>query len=952
MFHAQPNEMRRVSQALWLLAIIVISASAGMVCVWLAPGLERYARDVLMRARGPLPPPGDIVIVAIDEPSMARLGRFPWPRDKMARTLEVIASGQPKVIALDVLYSEPTSDAQDTALAEAIARTRNTVVAAQLVEARSASQVQWLRPWPAIEQAAAAVGHINVATEADGAARELPLRKADNEGYALWSLAVETVRVADGGNANEARDEAGAVQLGNRRLLLPEEAVTNLPSKSNHVVSLRADRLLIDYIGPAGSFAPQTYSFADVLEGKVAPEKFRGKYVLVGATAATLGDHIAGPFVHSENGDGNQNGTLMPGVEVLANGVNTILRERFYRETPDWAAVCCAALFAAAMAGALILAQGRWEALKQLGALGGGLAAILALAYFSFTHWLIIPPLVSSLTALAAAAPLTLLRRSLATSADLDKQIDELSLTPDGLGVNAINPANGFRVSPCALIAEMTNADTVAIFTRSKGKYRLVAARGEQTARILSAEELLPAPPLSAIGSGFLSRPAETGGPADKAGRALSIKLGNPANPSGALRITYLPTQEPSTEMLRLGVEIAASYVARITGDHSQENGPFSWPAKWQLPKGVEWKARALGLLSRRLMARAGFVNSALRSVEDGLVIADIDGCIAFANPRAGRIFGRDEHALRGQNLFRRIAGDAVLTRRILFQLLVERESVEREITIGDAPPRYYILRLSIVTSEPGGAALGFVASLSDITKQRELQQTKNDVMALVTHELRTPLTAIQGMSEVLAQYEIEAPRRREMHSAINDEAKRLSRLINDYLDITRLESGARPLRLAPTHIAPLLERVLLVLEPLAEQQGKRFARDFAPDLPPLLVDADLIAQAVTNLVGNAIKYSYSHSEIVVALRAANNAVRIEVADAGPGIPPESLARVFEKFYRAPRLAEAEVSGTGLGLAFVREIAEKHGGSATVMSALGSGSVFSLRLPLEMMSAK
>ena len=233
MFYAQPNEMRRVSQAVWLLAIVVISAAAGMVCVWLAPGLDRYARDMLMRARGPLPPPADIIIVAIDEPSLARLGRFPWPRDKIARAIEIIASAQPKVIALDVLYSEPTIDAQDTALAEAMARARNTVVAAQLVEAigaKGAHQAQWLRPLPAFEQAAAAVGHINVSTEADGAARELPLRKADNEGHALWSLAVETVRVADGGNAREPLDIAGRGRRDNARLFAADDCA-NQPGK-------------------------------------------------------------------------------------------------------------------------------------------------------------------------------------------------------------------------------------------------------------------------------------------------------------------------------------------------------------------------------------------------------------------------------------------------------------------------------------------------------------------------------------------------------------------------------------------------------------------------------------------------------------------------------------------------------------------------------------------------
>jgi two-component system sensor histidine kinase ResE len=195
-------------------------------------------------------------------------------------------------------------------------------------------------------------------------------------------------------------------------------------------------------------------------------------------------------------------------------------------------------------------------------------------------------------------------------------------------------------------------------------------------------------------------------------------------------------------------------------------------------------------------------------------------------------------------------------------------------------------------------------------------------------------------MSEVLSEYDVDQKRRREMHLAINEEAKRLARMINDYLDITRLESGARPLRLAPTRVATIVERALLMLDPLAEQREMRIVRRFAPNLPPLLIDADLLAQAVTNLIANAIKYSNPASEIIVELRADRDALWIEVADQGHGIPAEALARIFDKFYRIPRLEDADVSGTGLGLAFVREIVEKHGGRINVESEAGVGSVF------------
>jgi two-component system phosphate regulon sensor histidine kinase PhoR len=341
------------------------------------------------------------------------------------------------------------------------------------------------------------------------------------------------------------------------------------------------------------------------------------------------------------------------------------------------------------------------------------------------------------------------------------------------------------------------------------------------------------------------------------------------------------------------------------------------------------------------------------------VIVADISGCIAFANPRAAEILGTPERALIGSDLFGRVSdikhrrandnhGIDRVAREILMHLVVERARFENEIQVSDAPPRYCTLRLSAVTSEDDGSGqiLGIVAALTDVTQQHELQEMKTDVMTLVTHELRTPLTAIQGMSEVLAQFDVDEERRREMHLAINDEAKRLSLMISEYLDISKLESGAQPLRLTAVRIGSLVERVLLLLDPVAAQRQIKIVRRLAANLPGLLGDVDLLTQALTNLIANAIKYSSVQTEIVIAARADDDALIIDVTDQGYGIPAHLLGRIFEKFYRVPRVEDADVPGTGLGLALVREIIELHGGRITVRSEPGVGSTFSVRLPL------
>jgi signal transduction histidine kinase/CHASE2 domain-containing sensor protein len=954
--------IRPAGRAAWLIAIVVASTMVAMILSWRAPGLNLYVRDRLMQARGPIAPPDDIVLVVIDEASIARYGRFPWQRSLTARALDTISSAQPKAIGLDVLYSEPTSAADDAALVDSIKRAGNTVVAAQLTEITDESgapSVRWLRPLPLIENAAASIGHANVSTEADGAARELSLRKADDHAQALWSIALETIRVGEGIRATSVRDVPGGVILGIRTISVEPDVPVPLFASTNSNSGLdtfRSDRMAIDYVGPPGSFSHQTFSFGDVLDGKVSPQSFRGKYVLIGATAATLGDHVATPFAHTNGAAGEQHGELMPGVEVLANSVNTILRARFYHETPDWLAVLLAALVAGAVLGSLAIAQGQFESIKQIFVLFGLLALILAASYVAFTHWLIVPPVVPALLSFAIAAPLALLRRSLRTSVDLDARITELTSANELLLLSTERPASSPGSNPTALIAHLSGSESVAFYLgsgRARGGYRLVASHGTPFNTSLDDDEISFAASeetISAQGDGQAN--------SSRLATRLSLRLGDKNRPPGALIMRRVP-EDVRSETLLLCVEIATTYIAKLAAETSTGTTVSASSSRWRLPRGVEWKARALGVLNRRLLTRARFVDRALRAVEDGLVVADISGRIAFANPRAAEILGLTERALVGSDLFQRLAeaehpgaADELevgrTARESLMRLIIGRASVEREIVVGDAPRRYYILRLSAVTSgdDGGGEILGLVAALSNVTHQHELQEMKSDVMALVTHEMLTPLTAIQGMSEVLAQFEVQAERQREMHLAINDEAKRLSQMITKYMDITKLESGAHPLRLAPTRLTPLIERVLLLLSPVAARRDIRIVSHLSPGLPALLADADLIAQALTNLIANAIKYSPAKTEITVAARDEGPGLLVEVSDHGYGIAADVLPHIFEKFYRVPSVQDTDVPGTGLGLALVREIVELHGGRVTVHSEPGVGSAFSVRLPL------
>ena len=980
--------VERARRVAWLIAIVFASASIGVGLSWRMPELDLAARDWLLRSRGKIVPPTEIAIIAIDEASVARLGRFPWPRAVMARGLKLISAARPKVIALDVLYSEPTMPADDQALATAIARAGNVVVASQLTRAtgdQGESRVVWLRPLPEIESAAAGVGHVNVVPSHDGIVRALLLRQADDEGAALWAMSAEAIRVADREKGGELRELPGAAQIGLRKVPLlsnGDEVVLGAQNDGAYFETLRPSRLHLDYVGPGGSFAGQTYSFSDLLEGKIGQDKLRDKYALIGATAAALGDRLATPFTYAENGPGLRGDDLTPGIEILANSLSTILRGSFYKELPDWLMIALAALAALSVHLSLTVLQGRQEGVIQIAAMAGLALTLWLIAYFAFTRWLIIPPLVPIIATGVAAALLSLLRRSLAVSAGLDARISELALWDSPLGESSGASPSPPSNDPTRVIARLSGAEAAAIVSCGHdGERRLVACHGAAFRRI---KRRMTDREAAYTVSRALSRDEPASDYFDFNGndhsvnrRALILWLGGrpgeAAPEAGELILAYDDAGRPEDEILTLCREIAASFLAAGVRTSPWDGANSAWRRLGYLnwwPRGAAWKAHILAWLQQRMISRSLFVERALRSIEDGLLITTAEGRITFANPRAAAILGIPEHSLIGGDLFERLSENeqpkngtdpAPAPRETLFRLLVERSPVEREVTIrtgsGHGRPRQYILRMSAVIHEPRGdsggageaAALGIVATFSDVTRQYELQKAKNDVMALVSHELRTPLTAIQGISEVLTKYEVEPQRRYEMHLAINDESKRLARMIDEYLDLTRLETGARPLRLEPLCVTQLLDRALLLLEPVAEQREIRIVRRFASDIPALTADADLIARAVTNLLANAMKFSPPRHDVIVEAFAENDFLRIEVKDRGCGIPPESIPFIFEKFYRAPRSPlleeEDDAPGVGMGLAFVRDIAQLHGGRVMVESELGAGSVFTLRLP-------
>ncbi len=232
-----------------------------------------------------------------------------------------------------------------------------------------------------------------------------------------------------------------------------------------------------------------------------------------------------------------------------------------------------------------------------------------------------------------------------------------------------------------------------------------------------------------------------------------------------------------------------------------------------------------------------------------------------------------------------------------------------------------------------------------DARERDRIERMKDDFLLTVSHELRTPVTSVKGFAEMLAGQENSLTEsQREAIGAIVEGTADLSTLIDDLVDLARSDAGRLQIRPRPTEVGALLERVARQLRPRFEERRQEFEVSAAQDLPEIEVDPERIVQVLCNLLLNANKYAEEGAEVELRAERRDGGVVIEVADNGPGIPPDQLEHVFERFWRADSSESQRVGGTGLGLAIARSLVELHGGEITAESPPGSGARFQVML--------
>jgi two-component system phosphate regulon sensor histidine kinase PhoR len=340
-------------------------------------------------------------------------------------------------------------------------------------------------------------------------------------------------------------------------------------------------------------------------------------------------------------------------------------------------------------------------------------------------------------------------------------------------------------------------------------------------------------------------------------------------------------------------------------------------------------------------------LDSILRCMVEGLVVIDPKGRVLLINEQAKAMFAVTDEQIRDGS-FVEISRSPEM-RAFLREVLTfdsSKDTYSKRISVEDRWFRVNAVSLRNGTERPSGSILVF----HDITEIQRLETVRSDFVANVSHELRTPLTAIRGYVETLLHNPpTEAEDARQFLTIIARHSERLSRLTEDLLTLSDLESGARKMTLKPVEAGHLIQRVLEVFWDRAAKKNVTLSYAVPTELPMILGDSDRLQQLFINLVDNAVKYNSPGGSVTITGRhvdsGAHAEVEIAVIDTGAGISEKDLPRLTERFYRVDKARSREMGGTGLGLAIVKHIVQAHGGDLKIESALNKGTTVRVFLP-------
>ncbi len=381
--------------------------------------------------------------------------------------------------------------------------------------------------------------------------------------------------------------------------------------------------------------------------------------------------------------------------------------------------------------------------------------------------------------------------------------------------------------------------------------------------------------------------------------------------------------------------DMAGGNLHRRTSVHSADEMGILARAFNEMGQHIEQSMQEISEVKNRLEA-------ILSNTVNGIMMIGKDGRVVYANPAAMSLLGF------GANFVGRKHVELITTYELLAMIdeaKISLHPVKRSIVLHTLGARIIEANVVAIKNE-ALASHDVLVVLNDITELKRLEQVRKDFVANVSHELKTPVSSISGFAETLLDEDGKnADNVREFTHIIYDEAQRLSRLINELLELSKLESEAYKLNLRTVNINKLVSETVERMFKLAGLRNILLNYTEPKYIIELTSDPELIEQILINLLDNAIKYSADYGQVDIELEDLGDEVKIRVKDNGIGIPEQEMARIFERFYRVDKARSRKTGGTGLGLAIVKHLLENIKGQVTVESTVGKGSTFSITLP-------
>lgn len=360
------------------------------------------------------------------------------------------------------------------------------------------------------------------------------------------------------------------------------------------------------------------------------------------------------------------------------------------------------------------------------------------------------------------------------------------------------------------------------------------------------------------------------------------------------------------------------------------------------LTKTFNYMALELKNTLSEISSERNKVVTILNYMADGVLAYDLKGYAIHVNPAAKKLLGEDF----GRKPFMEFAQNVGLDVKIEDIVYLDESPVRESDTIIDD---MYVKVYFAVFTDTNMKPEGIIVVLHDVTEQQKLDCMRREFVANVSHELRTPITSIKSYSETLLDGALEDPETTERFlNVINSEADRMTRLVKDLLQLSRLDNQQMNWNMENVSIKAIVKAIVERFQIQAAKKNQKLESFVIGEIPIINGDKDRLEQVVVNLISNALKYTPDNGQITVYVGRIYDDIYIKVTDTGIGIPSEALPRVFERFYRVDKARSRDLGGTGLGLSIAKEIVEAHGGTISISSEDGKGTEITAKIPINM----